>query len=248
MICHKCGQTIDDTATFCRFCGSSQKTGWEENPSEFTAAPSLEEEVLNYNPAIQEEPAPEPLEEPVPQPRETPVYQEAPPAHNPYQPVYQPAYQQPVYQNPYQPQGYAPAYAALNNRPRLQLPTCRGLAKMFFLSILTLGIYGSVIWSRIVTELNIVASPYDGKRTVPYQGMIGLSTITLGIYSFVWSHGFCKRIGQELKRRNINYKFGASTFWLWNILGSFILVGPFIYIHKLMKAMNLLNADFNERG
>ena len=32
------------------------------------------------------------------------------------------------------------------------------------------------------------------------------------------------------------------------ILGSLILVGPFIYIHKRMKAMNLINADYNAKG
>ena len=132
--------------------------------------------------------------------------------------------------------------------PRIQLPTGRGLAKMFFLGILTLGIYPTVIWSRIVTELNLAASRYDGKRTMPYFAMCILAPITLGIYLPVWFHGFCSRVGNELKRRNIDYQFGAKTFWLWNVLGSLILVGPFIFVHKLMKAMNRINEDFNRRG
>lgn len=132
--------------------------------------------------------------------------------------------------------------------PRIQLPTGRGLAKMFFLGILTLGIYPTVIWSRIVTELNLAASRYDGKRTMPYFAMCILAPITLGIYLPVWFHGFCSRVGEELKRRNIDYQFGAKTFWLWNVLGSLILVGPFIFVHKLMKAMNRINGDFNRRG
>ena len=28
--------------------------------------------------------------------------------------------------------------------------------------------------------------------------------------------------------------FNATDFWLWNILGSLIVVGPFIYVHKLL--------------
>ena len=119
---------------------------------------------------------------------------------------------------------------------------------MFFLGILTLGIYPTVIWSRIVTELNLAASRYDGKRTMPYFAMCILVPITLGIYLPVWFHGFCRRIGDELKRRNIDYQFGPKTFWLWNVLGSLILVGPFIFVHKLMKAMNRINEDFNRRG
>ena len=132
--------------------------------------------------------------------------------------------------------------------PRIQLPTGRGLAKMFFLGILTLGIYPTVIWSRIITELNLAASRYDGKRTMPYFAMCILAPITLGIYLPVWCHGFCSRVGDELRRRNIDYQFGAKTFWLWNVLGSLILVGPFVFVHKLMKAMNRINGDFNRRG
>lgn len=132
--------------------------------------------------------------------------------------------------------------------PRLQLPTRRGLGKMIFLGLLTLGIYPMVIWSRIVTELNLAASRYDGKRTMPYFGMVLLAPITLGIFAFVWIHRFCRRIGDELQRRNIDYQFGPGTFWLWNILGILIIVGPFVFLYKLMKSMNQINADFNLNG
>lgn len=75
-----------------------------------------------------------------------------------------------------------------------------------------------------------------------------LTPITLGIYTLVWYHQLSNRIGAELKRRGIDFDFGAKDFWLWNILGSLIFVGPFIYVHKLCKAMNLLSEDFNMRG
>lgn len=137
------------------------------------------------------------------------------------------------------PQSYAPA---------LQLPTGRSLVKMIFLSLITFGIYGIVINSRIAGEINIVASRADGKRTLPYFAMILLMPYTLGIYSFVWNHGFANRIGAELIRRGYTYKFGASDFWLWNILGALIIVGPFVYCHKLMKSMNMINASYNIYG
>ena len=140
------------------------------------------------------------------------------------------------------------AVQPVRRSPAIQLPVERGLGKMFFLGILTLGIYPMVIWSRIVTELNLVASSYDGKRTVSFFGMTMLAPITLGIYGLVWIHNFCRRIGDELNRRNLGYQFGPSDFWLWNVLGSLILVGPFIFNHKLMKSMNKLNADFNVKG
>ena len=119
---------------------------------------------------------------------------------------------------------------------------------MIFLGLLTLGIYPTVIWSRIVTELNITTSRYDGRRTMPYFGMLMLAPLTLGIYAFVWMHKLCRRIGDELTRRGTGYEFGPSTFWLWNVLGSLIIVGPFVFLYKLMKSMNKINADFNTNG
>ena len=138
----------------------------------------------------------------------------------------------------------APAQCA----PALRLPTTRGLGKMIFLGLVTFGIYPLVIWCRIVTELNIVASRYDGERTMSFLGAMMLAPITLGTFPFVWYHDLCRRVGAELHRRGICYDFGASSFWLWGVLGSFILVGPFIFVHKLMKSMNLLNGDFNCKG
>ena len=132
--------------------------------------------------------------------------------------------------------------------PKLALPAKRSLCKMIFLGLITAGIYPMVIYSRIITELNIAASRYDGKRTMTFFGMMMVAPLTLGIYAYVWSHNLCARIGDELRRRSIDYKFGPSQFWLWGILGSFILVGPFIFTHKLMKSMNLINKDYNQNG
>lgn len=132
--------------------------------------------------------------------------------------------------------------------PALKLPTKRGLGKMFFLGLITAGIYPMTIYSKIVTELNILASRYDGQRTMTFFGMLMVAPFTLGIYALIWFHQLCDRIGNELQRRGINYKFGPSHFWLWNVLGACILVGPFVFLHKLMKSMNLLNKDFNEKG
>lgn len=74
------------------------------------------------------------------------------------------------------------------------------------------------------------------------------SWLTLGIVPLVWHHKMSARVGTELARRGIDYSFGASTFWLWGILGSIIVVGPFIYTYKLLKSMNLLAADYNAKG
>lgn len=130
-----------------------------------------------------------------------------------------------------------------------QLKTNRGLAKFILLTIVTLGIYAIIYMSGVSSDINIIASRYDGKKTTHYCLMLFvLAPITLSIYAFVWYHGLSARIGNELKRRAIDYKFSAADYWLWNVLGMLILVGPLIYVHKLSKAMNFLAEDYNTRG
>ena len=133
--------------------------------------------------------------------------------------------------------------------PVLQLKTNRGLWKFILLSIVTFGIYPLVFFSKLSTDINLIASRHDGKRTMHYCLLFFIfAPLTGGIAALVWSHRISARIGRELTRRGIAYGFGAGDFWLWEILGALIFVGPFIYFHKLCKAMNLLSFDFNVNG
>ena len=136
-----------------------------------------------------------------------------------------------------------------NRSALLHLKTDRTLVKYIFLSILTFGIYGLVQMSGVSTDINIVASPHDGKKTMHFCLMFFVMTwLTLGIAPLVWYNNISERIGRELQRRGISYEFGARTYWLWNILGSMIMVGPFIYYHRLFKSMNLIAEDYNLHG
>ena len=129
-----------------------------------------------------------------------------------------------------------------------QLKTNRGLAKYFFLGLITFGIYDLIVMYHVSEEINLVAAN-DGKKTMNYLLLVLLLTpITLGIADLVWFSRLSGRIGDTLQARGIDYKFGKGTFWGWNIFGALILVGPFIFFHKFFKAMNKLNADYNERG
>ena len=225
MKCHYCGGEVRDGSRYCLFCGTRQEPEepvlWEPEIRKEEPEQTPEFSVIGQMSVQNLYPEPEPKTEPesVPEPEAEPEL-------------------------PAAPEGPA------RNRiyTRLQLPTKRGLGKMFFLGILTLGIYPTVIWSRIVTELNLAACRYDGKRTMPYFGMMMLTGITMGIYPLVWMHTFCNRIGDELERRKLDYKFSAKTFWLWGVLGSLIIAGPFVFTHKLMQSMNRINGDFNIRA
>ena len=141
-----------------------------------------------------------------------------------------------------------PTYQA-STAPVGQLKTNKGLLKCILLSAITFGIYGIVVMSSVSNDINIVASRYDGKKTMHFCLLLFLvGPITFGIGYIVWFHKISARIGIELHRRNIPYSFSATDFWLWNVLGSLIIVGPFVYMHKLFKATNMLCAHYNVNG
>ena len=123
--------------------------------------------------------------------------------------------------------------------------TNRGLLKFLLLSLITFGIYGIVVMTHISMEIDTIASPRDHKNTMNYLLVFFfLGPITLGIYTLIWNHNLSKRIGEELKARDLGYEFGSSDFWGWGFLGSLILIGPFVYLHKLLKSMNLINESY----
>ncbi|MCR4779575.1 MAG: DUF4234 domain-containing protein [Ruminiclostridium sp.] len=133
--------------------------------------------------------------------------------------------------------------------PAVRLATNRGLLKYILLSAITFGIYGLWLLSTVSSDINIIASRYDGRKTMHYCLLVFVvGPLTLGIAVIVWFHRISGRIGDELRRRGIAYSFGASDFWLWDIVGTFILIGPFVYMHKLFKAMNLLSENYNIYG
>ena len=143
---------------------------------------------------------------------------------------------------------YTQNYQA-STAPVGQLKTNKSLLKYILLSLITFGIYGIVVMSSVSSDVNIVASRYDGKKTMHYCLLFFLvGPITLGIAYLVWYHKISARIGTELERRNIDYHFSAADYWLWNILGSFIIVGPFVYYYKLFKATNKMCEHYNING
>ncbi len=132
---------------------------------------------------------------------------------------------------------------------KLQLKTNRNLLMYLLWSFLTFGIYALFAFSGISTDINLIASRYDGRKTMHYLLMAFIvSPLTFGIGGIIWYHKMSNRIQNELDRRNIMYSFNALTFWIWVVLGSIIIIGPLVYFHKLFTAMNLLSEDYNVRG
>ena len=133
---------------------------------------------------------------------------------------------------------------------RMPMRTNRGLAKFFFLSLITVGIYGIVVMSHISEEINEIATKHDGKKTMHFCLIYFIfSWLTLGIAELVWYHRISNRIGTELARRKLPYSFSSRTWWGWGFFGILLFgIGPFIYIHELMKSMNFLAMDYNVHG
>lgn len=227
MFCTNCGNQIADDAVFCTNCG--QKIEKEEAP------------------------AAEPVAEEAPVVEEAPVAEEAPKAEEKEAPVVVNVVNNNTDAQTPPTRPVNTAHATFNEgyiktAPALQLPTKRGFLKCFFLGLITLNIYNFVVSVKISEEINITASRYDGQRTMHYMFVILLGALTLGIYPIVWQHNLCNRLGREVARRGYNYNFSAATMWLWGVLGSLIIIGPIVYIHKLMKTVNLINTSYNYYG
>lgn len=221
--CSQCGAALNDDANVCSNCGQPQIQ--MQAPTSTYGQPQYQEQAPTYDqPLYQDQASTSTYEQP--------QYQEQTPTST---------YDQPQYQQ----QAPNMVYA----QPLSQLKTNRSMIKLLLLTFITLGIYAIVWYSSVSTDINLIASRYDGKKTMHFCLLsFVVAPFTFGIGAIVWYHKLCARIGDELQRRGISYGFGAKDFWLWNVLGSLIVVGPFIFLHNLCKAMNLLCEDFNLRG
>lgn len=173
----------------------------------------------------------------------------------------------------------------MTNTDMIYLKSNRKLWKFAVLGLITLGIYPIVQYTQISRELNRIVGGRDGKKTMHFCLMLFVFfPLTLTAAGYVWSHRLCNRMGVELARRGLPYRFSAGTFWSRNIfsillvlaavLGAvyalyiqlplpqlnlywgvgllvFLLlaaIGPWVFLHKLCTAMNMLCADYNARG
>lgn len=123
----------------------------------------------------------------------------------------------------------------------------KNIFKTIFLFFVTFGIYGIVIMTSVSRDINKAATPYDNKKTMNFCLLFFLiGWLTLGIGYIVWYYKLTKRVVNELARRNIDYLFTKGDFWLWNVLGLMVFIGPIIYLHKLFTAINLINKDIDK--
>ena len=129
--------------------------------------------------------------------------------------------------------------------PKLQ--TNRSMWKLMILNVLTLGLYSVFFFMPFSFDLDKVDPRRGREKTMNYIVAYILSLFTFAIVMVVWHYQIASRVEEALSRRGIDYEFTTGDFWKWYFFGSFIFVGPFIYFHKLCKAMNLLCESYNEK-
>ena len=128
--------------------------------------------------------------------------------------------------------------------PKLQ--TNRSMLKLMVLTLLTFGIYSIFFFIPFSFDLDKIAPKKDHSRTMNYLFVFILAFFTFSIVIDVWLYHIASRVEEALTEHGIEYEFGTHDFWGWLVFGSFLIVGPFVYYHKLCKAMNLLCKHYNE--
>ena len=121
-----------------------------------------------------------------------------------------------------------------------------GLAGLIILSIITFGIYGLYWIHKIAKDVNAICEG-DGKKTSGLLKYFLLSLITFGIYSLVWVYMLGERLQDNAQKYNLTIKESGGTILLWLILGSFVIVGPFIALHIIIKNTNALADEYNKK-
>lgn len=127
-----------------------------------------------------------------------------------------------------------------------KLVTNRNMWKLMILNILTLGIYSIFFFIPFSFDLDKVDPKREREKTMNFFVAYILSLFTFSIVITIWHYHIAKRVEEALAFRKIDYDFSTGDFWKWYFFGSFIIVGPFIYFHKLCSAMNLLCRSYNE--
>ena len=127
-----------------------------------------------------------------------------------------------------------------------ELQTNRNMWKLMILNILTFGIYSIIFFIPFSFDIDKISPKNDRSKTMNYALAYVVAIFTFAIVLLLWHYQMASRVEEALSKREIDYDFTTNDFWVWFFFGSFILVGPFVYFHKLCKAMNLLCEDYNK--
>lgn len=120
----------------------------------------------------------------------------------------------------------------------------RDFAMFLVLTFVTCGIYSLFFFYSLTEDLNKICAG-DGQETTNFIVALLLGFVTCSIYLYYWYYTVGNRMYENGPRYNVNIQENGSTIVLWLILGSFIVVGPFIGYFFIIKNFNLLADAYN---
>jgi hypothetical protein len=122
----------------------------------------------------------------------------------------------------------------------------RSLVLLIVFSFITFGIYGYYWIYKLAKDVNAICKG-DGKKTGGLLKFLLLGIITFGIYILIWLYMLGDRLQDNGPKYNLTIKESGATVLLWYVLGSFIIVGPFIAFHIIIKNTNVLADEYNKK-
>lgn len=150
----------------------------------------------------------------------------------PYAPVaqpYAPVAQQPYGQAPYAQQPHGQLAPAMHGHPMGPVGKVRSTWAVIGLSIITFGLYGLYYYFATHEEMK----QHSGEGVGGALGLV-IAIFTLGL---VTPFLFPNEIGNLYARQGRPRPVSATT-GLWMLLGSFILIGPLVWLIKTNGALN----------
>ena len=122
----------------------------------------------------------------------------------------------------------------------------RGFITYLLLSIVTLGIYHIVFWTKLSKEVNVLCEG-DGKKTMKYVFVWLLNIVTLGIFGLVWKCKLANRLRNNAARYNLRFSESGALVVVYSTVG-FILAGcgPLVANWALIKNFNAMANAFND--
>jgi len=127
------------------------------------------------------------------------------------------------------------------------LKTNRGFWKVFFLSIITFGIYELYYIHCMAKEVNLTCAEDGNKDVGGLAFYFFMSIITFGMYSLYWNYKVCDRMAALVLRNGGQPRLTGGGWLLWSILGSMIIVGPLVAMVKQIHLWNDANEIYNSK-
>lgn len=117
----------------------------------------------------------------------------------------------------------------------------RGMVSYIILSVLTLGIYHIVFWTKLSKDVNALCEG-DGKKTMKYVFCFLLNIVTVGIFGFVWKYKLAKRLQNNAARYDLRISESGALVVVLAIVFAFFPVAQAV----LIKNFNALARAYND--